>query len=73
MMEKPARRAPSRAVSTSVSGWRMLRTTRSGVQVQGRPVSISSRDIAAIGAASPGAAGLSVRLRDAFTAERGRR
>src|SRR6266852_434201 len=60
MMAKATTRSRSQASSVNVSLFAIERATRSGPQDQPRPVSIRSRDIAAIFAASAGRPGLSV-------------
>src|SRR5258708_35132800 len=60
MMAKATTRSRSHASSVNVSLFAIERATRSGPQDQPRPVSIRSRDIAAIFAASVGRPGLNV-------------
>src|SRR5258708_17735531 len=60
MMAKATTRSRSQASSVNVSLFAIERATRSGPQDQPRPVSIRSRDIAAIFAASVGRPGLNV-------------
>src|SRR5712691_4435188 len=60
MMAKATTRSRSQASSVNVSLFAIERATRSGPQDQPRPVSIRSRDIAAILAASSGRPGLRV-------------
>src|SRR5437773_9728229 len=60
MMAKATTRSRSQASSVNVSLFAIERATRSGPQDQPRPVSIRSRDIAAIFAASAGRPGLKV-------------
>src|SRR5882672_861331 len=60
MMAKATTRSRSQASSANVSLFAIARATRSGPQDQPRPVSMRSRDIAAIFAASVGRPGLNV-------------
>src|SRR5688572_24038508 len=56
MMPNAAMVRFSRMTAALVSGLRMARRTRASFQLHPRPRSISSRDIAAMAAASPGVA-----------------